>query len=674
MSSRRCYSRNPRFHLSLFPASPIMIVCPPTGGCRSMAVDNRKTGMRILLGVVVLLLGGSMLLYLVPQTPGTGEASSTDTLAKVGDLTVSSSEVRQQLAEIQQRNQIPKQLESLYARQILNQLIFQKEIEYEAKRLGITVSNQERAERIRQFLPTAFNGDTFVGLDRYSSEVQARFQMTVPAFEEAIRQGLLQDKFRKLVTDGISAGPQELQDEFRYRNEKVKLDYALVKPEDLEAKITPSDAEIKAAYDKNKSKYQVPEKRVVRFALVDLNQLRQSSQISDDELKQQYMKDIQQYQVPNRVHVEHILLMTVGKTDAEVEEIRQKAEDILKQAKKGAKFEDLAKKYSEDPGTKDKGGDLGWITQGQTVPEFEKTAFGLDKDKISDLVKTQYGFHIIKVLDKDTARTKTFDEVKDLLRAPMLLQLADQQATDVADKLARAIRQSNKVSLDDLAKQFQLTLSQTRPISATDPVLELGNSKEVKDAIFRLRQNELSLPIRTDRGYVVLSVQQITPAHQGSLEEVREQVVNDLKQEEAGKLAKTKAEELAKRVKAGEKFDAAAKALGLEAKTSDLISRNDSIPGAASGKQLGEAFQMKPGDVGAPMSLGNTWMVYRVETKEEPNPSDFEKQKKSLAEQLLQTKRSVAYEAFKTALDTRLKHEGKVRLMPDKMGGFGSFG
>src|ERR1700676_366597 len=171
-----------------------------------MAVDNRKTGMRILLGVVVLLLGGSMLLYLVPQTPGTGEASSTDTLAKVGDLTVSSSEVRQQLAEIQQRNQIPKQLESLYARQILNQLIFQKEIEYEAKRLGISVSNQERAERIKQYVPGAFNNGTFVGMDRYSAEVQARFQLTVPVFEELIRQGLLEEKFRKRVTDGISVG------------------------------------------------------------------------------------------------------------------------------------------------------------------------------------------------------------------------------------------------------------------------------------------------------------------------------------------------------------------------------------------------------------------------------------------------------------------------------------
>ena len=636
-----------------------------------MATDNRKLGYRIFLGVVVALLGGSMLLYLVPQTPGTGEAA-TDTVAKIGDQTVTLGEVRQQLAQIEQRNQVPKPLESLYARQILNQLVFQKEIEYEAKRLGVTVSDQERADRIKQYVPAAFTGGTFVGMDRYASEVQARFQLTVPVFEELIRQGSLEEKFRKRVTDGISVGPAELQQEFRYKNEKIKVDYALIKPEDLAAKLNPSDAEVKAEYEKNKAKYQVPEKRVVRYGLLDTTQLRRNVPISDDQLKVQYQADIQQYQVPNRVHVEHILFMTVGKTDAEVEEIKKTAEDVLKQVKKGGKFDELAKKYSEDPGTKDKGGDLGWITQGQTVPEFEKTAFGLDKGQTSDLVRTQYGFHIIKVLEKETARTKTFDEVKDSIRAPMMLQAADKQANDAADELAKAIRQSNKVSLEDLAKQYHLTVSETRPVSAGDAVLELGNSKEVKDAIFRLRPNELSLPLRTDRGYVILSVKQITPAHQGSVEEVHEQIVNDLKQEESTKLAKTKADELAKRVKSGEKFDAAAKTLGLEAKTSELISRNDSIPSAASGKQLGEAFQIKQGDVGAPLTMGTNWMVYRVAAKEEPNPADFEKQKKSLTDQLLQSNRSIAFEAFKTALETRLKQEGKVKLMPEKLAGFGS--
>jgi peptidyl-prolyl cis-trans isomerase D len=638
------------------------------------AKDQSKLGYRILLGAVVLLLGGSMLLYLVPQTPGVGEVS-TDTVAKVGDESITVAEIRQQLDQVMQRNPAAKVMEPIYAQRILTDLVSQKEIEYEAKRLGITVSDQERADRIRQYLPTAFNNGTFVGMDRYAAEVQARFQLTVPVFEELIRQSLLTEKFQKLVTDGISVGPAELLDEFRYKNEKVKLDYALIKPEDLEAKINPDEAEIKAFYDKNKSNYQVPERRVVRYALVDVNQIRQGIQVSDDQLKVQYQKNIQDYQVPNRVHVEHILLMTVGnKTDAEVEEIKKKAEDVLKQARSGAKFEDLAKKYTEDPGTKDKGGDLGWLVQGQTVPEFEKAAFSLQKGQISDLVRTQYGFHIIKAIDKETAHTKSFDEVKESLRAPLLLSQADKQASDTADQMSAAIRQSNKTSLDDLAKQYHLTVSETRPVSATDPLIELANSKDAKDAIFRQRAGDLSLPIRTDRGYVVLLVKEIQPAHPGTLEEVRDKVVADLKRQKSIELARSKAEDLIKRVKAGEKFEPAAKGLGLDPKASDLLARNGTIPGAASGKQLTAAFNLNAGEVGAPLTLGQNWLVYQVAEKQEPNPADFEKQKKDLTEEALQAKRSLAYEAFRTALDERLKQEGKLKLMPEKMKNFGSLG
>src|SRR5437016_1922707 len=382
--------------------------------------DKSKVGYRILLGAFVLVLGGSMLLYLVPQSPVSGEIS-TDTVAKIGDESISVQDVRQQLNQIEQRNPNMTPLEALYAQQILKQLVFEKEIEYEAKRLGIAVSDQERADRIRQFVPTAFNGGTFVGMDRYSAEVQARFQLTVPVFEELIRQGLLEEKFRKLVTDGISVGPAERQDEFRYKNAKIK-------------------------------------------------------------------------------------------PDAEVEKVKRKAEEVLTQVKKGGKIEDLAKKYSEDPGSKDKGGDLSWIAQGQTVPEFEKTAFSLNPGQVADLVKTQYGFHIIKVLEKETARTKPFEEVKDSLRPRLLLDQAEKQASDTADQLSAAIRQSNKISLDDLAKLYHLTVGETRPISATDPLLELANSQEAKNAIFLLHIGELNPPVRTDRGYVVLSVKSIQPA------------------------------------------------------------------------------------------------------------------------------------------------------------------
>jgi len=514
-----------------------------------------------------------------------------------------------------------------------------------------------------------------VGMDSYSQQVRQRFQMTVPAFEEIVRSGLVEEKFRKLLTDGISVTPAEIQDEFRLQNERVKVNYALIKPEDLASKIVPTEDEIKSYFEANKSKFQIPEKRVARYALVDLNHLRQTQQVSDDELKAIYQKNIQDYQVPNRVHPEHILLMTVGKTDAEVSEIKKKAEDILAQTKKkGANFEELAKKYSEDPGSKTKGGDLGFIVQGQTVPEFEKAAFSLNKGEISDPIRTQYGFHIIKVLDKEQAHTKPFDEVKDTIRTPLLLQKADQQAADTADKLSSEIRQSNKVTLDDLAQKYHLATGETRPVSAAEPLLELGNSQEAKDQIFRLRQGDLSLPIHTDRGYVILTVKETLATHQATLQEVREKIVDALKQQQSGQLAKTKADSLEERVKSGEKFDAAAKALGLDPKTSDAFARNGSIPGVGSGKQLSAAFGLKPDQLGAPVSIGPNWVVYKVVEKTEPNPDDFAKQQKTITDNLLQQKRALAFDAFRSALEERLKQEGKLKMYPEKLRGFGTLG
>jgi peptidyl-prolyl cis-trans isomerase D len=638
-----------------------------------MSGRDKKLGYRILLGAVVVALGGSMLLYLVPQAPGTGQEAA-DTLASVGDQNVTVADVRQQLNEASRNNPIPKPLEGFYAQQILSQMVFQKELEYEAKRLGINVTSEEVADRIRLFLPTAFNGGSPVAMEQYAAQVQARFNLTVPVFEGLIRQELLADKFRKLVTDGVSVGQAELQQEFIYRNQKVKLAYVMIKPEDLQANITATDPEIKAAYEKNKAKYAIPERRTVRYGLLDNNQLRASIQISDDQLKLQYQANIQDYQVPNRVHVQHILFMTVNKPDAEVEETRKKAEDVLKQVKKGGKFDELAKKYSEDPGTRDKGGDLGWIVGGQTVPEFQKVAFSLPVGQVSELVKTQYGFHIIKVLDKETAHTKPFEEVKETLRPNLLNNEAEKQASDIASKLSAAIRQSSKTSLDDLAKQYRLTVGETRPLGAGDPVLELANSQDVKEQIFRLRQGDLSLPIRTDRGYVILTVKDIHPAHQGSLEEVRDKVLADLKLEKATQLARAKADDLFKRVKAGEKFESGARALGVDPKMSDPIARNGSIPSAASGKQLAAAFQMKAGEVGPPLSLGSSWFAYQVVEKQEPNPADFDKQKKEITDSLLQSKRSLAFEAFRTALEARLKKDGTLKTMPEKLKNFGSLG
>jgi peptidyl-prolyl cis-trans isomerase D len=636
------------------------------------AFGNQKTGVRILFGIVIGLLALSMLLYLVPQGPDSAQTRS-DVVAKIGDETVTLSDINQRLNELRQNNPIPHQLEGLYANQILKQLVFQKEIEFEARRLGITVSDQERAERIRQILPTAFNGDTFVGNEAYSQQVMNRFQMTVPAFEELIRSSMIEEKFHRLLTDGVSVSPNEIQEEFRFENEKIKLDYAAANPDTLADKINPSEAEIKTYYDQNKSRFEIPEKRVVRYGLLDNTQLRQNISVTDDELKALYQQNIQQYEVPDRVQVEHILLTTVGKTDAEDAEIKKKAEDILAQVKKGANFGELAKKYSDDPGSKEKGGELGWIVHGQTVGEFDKAAFSLPKGGV-DLVRTQYGYHIIKVLDKETAHTKPFDEVKDSLRTPYLLQKVEQESGHIADQMSSMIRQSNKTTLEDLAQKFHLTLSETRPLAPNDPILELGNAQDIKDDILRLRPNELSLPIRTDRGYVVLSLKQTIPSHPGTLDEVKDKIIAELRTQQSQQLAQTKIDELVKRVKSGQKFDAAAKAVGLDPKTSELIARSGTISGLGSAKQINSAFSMKQGDLGGPVHMGSSWVAYQIAEKVEPNPADFNAQKPKITDSLLQQKRSTAFDAFRIALEDRLKQEGKLRLMPERLRNYGNFG
>lgn len=637
-----------------------------------MASERQHSiGVRIALGVILGIISLGMLLYLVPQGNPTG--SRPETLAQVGDYSISVSEVAQQLQRFESRGQFPKTLEPLYAQQILNQLLFERELELEAQRLGIHVSDEERTDRIRMLLPTALNGDTFVGMERYSAEVQQRFQMTVPDFEEQVRRALLEEKFRRLITDGISVTADEVREEFKRKNEKVKLEYVLIKPTDMEAQAAVRDAEVTAAFERDKARYTEPERRVVRYALLDINQLRQRVQVTDDELKAVYHERIAQFEVPNRVHAQHILFKTVGKTDAEVEEIRKKAEDVLKKAQKGAKFEDLAKQYSEDT-SKDKGGDLGWVVEKQTVPEFEKAAFSLPKGGISGLVRTQYGFHIIKVLDHEKAHTQPFEEVRSSLQTPLMTQKADRMAEDAERQIAAAIRKSNRASLDELAKQFNLAVSETRPVSATEPLLELGNSKEAREMIFALRPGELSSPVRTQRGYVVLSVKEVRPARPATLAEVRDRVTADLKREKGIELARTRAADLAKRAQTGENLQTAAKALGLEVKTSESISRSGSISGVGSGKQLTEAFRLAVGKTSQPLSIGTNWMVYRVADREEAKQDDFDKQRKEVQDQVLQSKQTLAYEAFRAALEERLRKEGKVRVNPERMKTFGKLG
>jgi peptidyl-prolyl cis-trans isomerase D len=628
------------------------------------ALREKKIGVRIMLGIVVGILGIGMLLYLVPQ--GTNDLNGSDAVAQVGDQTISVVDVQNLLSKNTRSSQIPPALLPAYTQQALDQLLNEKMLALEADRMGLRVSDEEHADLLKKLVPTAFTGDTFIGMDKYSAEVQARFQVTVPEFETEVKNALLQQKFQQLVTDGIRASDGEVREEFRRENERIKLDYVLVKPEDLQSKVEVSETDLASYFDKNKSQYVVPERRTVDYAVLSLAQLRQRSQITEDDEKLYYQSHIDQYKLDDRAHVAHILFKTVGMTDAGAAEVKKKAEDTLNKAKHGGNFADLAKQFSEDT-TKDKGGDLGWIVRGQTVPEFEAAAFSLPKGSISDLVKTQYGFHIIQVIDRETARTQTLDEVKASIVNQLQQEKAEQLGETVSTQIADEIRRSGRIPIEDLAKKFNLMTGEAKLVEVNQPLPELGNAPGLMDSIFHQRVGDVGAPIHTSLGYVVVSVKDIQSSHPATLAEVHDRVAGDYRHGKAVELAKSSAEEFAKRTKSGENFAAAAKALGLEVKASDLVSRSGSIPDVGSAKQFATAFTLPVGQTSDPIPLGLNWTVYRVAQHDPVNQDDFAKQQTKIEEQVLQRKRQTAYDLFRTSLKERLQQEGVLHFNAENL-------
>jgi len=624
--------------------------------------QSKSIWVRIGMGLVIGVIGIMMLVTLMPGQIGS-QGGSPDAVATVGGSDITPNDVSRRLAQIERNGQqISKEMRGLYVRDTLDGLINEHLLEYEAQRLGLQVTDQDVAEQIRQILPTVFTGGSISNMENYAAEVQQRTGLSVPEFEQMLHSALLQQKVRRLVTDGVGVTRTEIEAEFKRRNEKIKLEYVLIKPAELEAKVNVSEADLEAYFAKNKGRYPIPERRSFKFALLDQAALRAAMHPTDAALQDYYKQNLDMYRVQNRVHVEHILLKTTGKTDAEVVEIRKKAEEVLAKARKGANFEDLAKQYSEDDTTKAKGGDLGWIIRGQTVPEFEQAAFALKKGEISDLVKSMFGFHIIKLIDREEARTKTFDEVRASIVPIIASQMAQEQAAEISDRMAAAVRESSRTSIEVIAKRFNLQVGAVPPVGAGEPLGPLGMSNELRDYVFSAQIGEDSTPIRLDRGTVIASVTQIQPARQATLADVRAKVEADYRNEQSTTLAKQRAEELYQRVQGGETLAAAGKALGFEVQTSEFLSQNDTLASLVPMHRLAAAFNLRIGQTSRPLDQASNWFVYKVVERQEPNPEDLAKQRADIERQLTLAKQQMAFDAFQESLRQQLSREGKLRI------------
>ena len=638
--------------------------------------------LKIILGGVLLIICGSMVITLVPGGLGSAfgfGAPPRGVVARVAGEDVTTLEVQRE-AQQMLRQQMPKagaqaaMLLPFFASRAADNLINQKVLLVEAERLGLRANDEELRDELQhgRYAQVFFPEGKFIGQDEYEARLR-QADISVPEFEQGVKSEILFDKLRNLVTASAAVTDAEVRKEFERRNTKVKFDYAVLRKDDLLKNIHPGDAELRAFYERNKGTYNnsIPEKRKLRYVVLETAKVEAQTEVTHDDLQAYYDQHRDEFRVPEQVNVRHILIKTPlpgtdGKVDTKgADEARKKAEDVLKQIKSSGNFAELAKKYSEDPGSAKNGGSLGWIGKGRTVPEFEKAAFSLPKGGTSDLVQSSYGFHIIHVDDKQDAHLKTLEEVKDQIQSV----IKQQKVARAADIQASALlTQARTAGLGKAAVARGLQVISTDFVSRTDSLPGIGNSPEFMNAAFEQREKSPPDQVQLPQGVVVYEVTAIKPPATPSFEEIRSRVETEFKNERAAALLSQKTKELSDRAKAQHDLKKAAKEVGAAVKTTDFVLPDGQVPdlGNLSGPAA-VVFSMKPGEISVPIENGNTGAVLSLLDKQEPSAQDFAAKKDQIRDSLLQSKQQELFGLFVQNLREQMQKSGKIKINEDEM-------
>jgi peptidyl-prolyl cis-trans isomerase D len=606
------------------------------------------------LGLVV----ASFIVFYIPSFLGqsTG-AGPNEVVASVGDQVVTVAAFRrayQSQMEAYQRTyggsfneQILRQMG--IDRQILQQLIDEHAAVQEARRLGLSVSDQEIVSRIVTIPAFQQNGQ-FAGQELYEQVLQMqRPPLTTAEFEDNLRRALLVEKLRNAVTAWIAVSDADVAREYAKRNEKVKLDLVVFSADSFRDQAKVSDQDVQKYFDAHKEQYKIGEKRKIRFLLVNVEALKAKVVVAPGDVEKYYNDNIQTYSTPEQVRASHILLKTEGKDDAEV---KAKAESILKQAKGGADFAELAKKYSEDEGSAAQGGDLDYFGRGKMVKEFEDVAFSLPPGSISDLVKTQFGYHIIKVVDKREASTRPLDEVRAQITDQLAYERAQQQGSALAETLRKEI--GSAADLDKVAGAHGLKVQESGFFTKDEPIASIGPAPEVSEQAFETKDGVVSGPIRTPLGEVFLTPIGKQDARIPALAEVKDKVRDDAVRDRARDVSRERAQALAAQFKTD--FTGAAKAAGLEVKTTELVARGSTLPEVGLSPEVDAAvFALPRGGVTAPIVTDNGTVVARVVEKTEVTPEELATAKTGLKEEMLNERRGRFFSAYMQKAREKMK-------------------
>ncbi len=536
--------------------------------------------------------------------------------------------------------------------QILQQMVDEQAALAEAERQGIRVSDEELAQQIFS-IPALQENGRFIGEQRYEQLLASQQSpMTKGDFEENLRRSMMIEKLRSALTDWMALSDADVEREYKNRNEKVKLQVVALTADKFRDKVRVSDPDVSAYYVAHTAEYRKGEQRKIRYLLIDRDQMRSRVTITPQDIESYYNSNVQQFQTPEQVRASHILLKTEGKDEAAV---RKQAEDTLKQAKApGADFAALAKKYSEDDGSKANGGDLDYFPKGRMVPEFEAAAFAMQPGQISDLVKSQFGFHIIKVVDKKPASTRTLDEARAQIQETLAAQRVEQQITDRTRDLDTRI--SKPADLDTVGKEAGVVVSESGFFTRDEPVPGLGPAADIASQAFQLKDGEVSKGLQSPRGPVYITVTGKRDPYVPKLDEVKDRVREDVIKIRAAELSKQKAAEIASALRSAKDFAAGAKAQGLEAKDTQLIARGSPLPDIGVSAEVDKiAFSLPAGGVSEPIATPTGTVIVRVAERQDVTPDALKSAKETFRTQLLAERRELFFSSYMTKAKQGMK-------------------
>ena len=622
---------------------------------------SRAKAVRILLGVMLGMVALSMLVYLIP---GAGTTTTTDqndqVVAEIGKDVLTLHDVELGIQNQLRTNQIPPELVQVVIPQQVDQMVEERALAYQAKQLGFEVTDQDLANTIRSI--PQFGTLT---PQQYRDAIEQQMGKSVAQFENDIRSGLALNALESLAIEGSIVAPSDVEAEYRRRNEKIKLDYLAFDPAKIASEVKPTPEQVKAYFDRNKNFFTVPETRDVQLVVADQAQVGQAIQISDAQVESYYNSHKDQYRTPDRVQARHILIKTTGKSKEETAQLKTKADDLLKQIKGGGDFAKLAEKNSEDPGSASKGGDLGWIVRGQMVKNFEDTVFSLKPKDISDVITTEYGFHIIQVMDKEPARLRTLAEVKPeivgTLRNQSVFDMMQNLADQAHTQLVKAPQNARQI-----ADQLKLQFVAVDKFKQGDTVAALGTDTQAPAAILALKKGEVSQVMQAGNKLVVAEVTEIHPSHPAEFAEVEPQARGQYAQQQAVQITADKSKKAADLVKSnGGDLKAAAKSMGTEVKSTDFFARNGAAEGIGAASYLGDAFDKPVGSVVGPINAGTQTVVVKIAGRQEADMSKLAQERDAIVLALKGKKTAERQVLLRDSILTTLIQQGKVKMHRD---------